>query len=142
MALQPIASLVTNRVWRRSTGGLLRRNPPDRAFAAARDVGLGAELDLLALTSALALLPQLPAELHLAVNISPETVLHAAFMQAVSKAPVERLTLEITEHAQVELYADLVSVLSPLRVAALKVAVDDVAPVTPHFATYYSANPT
>ena len=48
--------------------------PPDVWFADAAQVGLGLELELAAIRSALAQLPNLPEDLYLTVNASPATV--------------------------------------------------------------------
>ena len=46
----------------------------------------------------LALLDHLPADLRLAVNVSPATALDPRLLAMVSDAPSDRITLEVTEH--------------------------------------------
>ena len=56
--------------------------PPDVWFAAAGSVGLGLELELAAVRSALEHLDTLPADTYLSVNVSPETAVSSEFADA------------------------------------------------------------
>jgi EAL domain-containing protein (putative c-di-GMP-specific phosphodiesterase class I) len=98
---------------------------PDRWFAAAAEVGKGAELELVAVTMALGALHDLPDRIGLSINVSPETILSADFGSALSGIPLDRLILEITEHETVSHYSRLNRALAPLRSQGLRVAVDD-----------------
>lgn len=101
------------------------RRSPDAWFADAADVGLGVELECAALAAALAILPDLPAPLTLAVNASPPTVASGAFARLVGSQSLDRLTIEITEHAVVADYDILVAELGSLRARGMKLAIDD-----------------
>jgi EAL domain-containing protein (putative c-di-GMP-specific phosphodiesterase class I) len=97
---------------------------PTAWFAEAHEVGLGPELELLAITLAL---NEVPATGHLSLNVSPAALGRADLLIRLceaSDAP-ERLVLEITEHAVVEDYDLLVRRLEPLRRLGVRIAVDD-----------------
>ncbi|WP_432565495.1 EAL domain-containing protein [Kineococcus sp. SYSU DK003] len=96
---------------------------PDRWFADAAEVGHGEELELLALRNAVHGLPHVPG--FLALNLSPSTITTPAFARALEGLPLDRVVVEITEHAAVSDYSVLLSMLSPLRARGLRIAVDD-----------------
>lgn len=99
---------------------------PDLWFAAAGEVGLRAELELMAIEAALDGVAKLPDTVSLSFNASPDTILHAEFGSALQAAPLKRVIVEITEHEAVARYSSLVEALAPLRGRGLRVAVDDV----------------
>jgi EAL domain-containing protein (putative c-di-GMP-specific phosphodiesterase class I) len=98
---------------------------PDRAFAAASQSGLGVPLELLALRAALHRRPDLPPGTWLAVNLSAEALLDADVRDLLLRNADPRLTVEITEHAQVSDYDQLIGSLSSLRQAGIRLSVDD-----------------
>lgn len=98
---------------------------PDKWFADATAAGLSVELECAAIAAALDVLPFLPAPLTLSVNASPETLACGAFAALVEGIAVDRLTLELTEHAVVHDYGRLNAALAPLRARGLKLAIDD-----------------
>jgi EAL domain-containing protein (putative c-di-GMP-specific phosphodiesterase class I) len=100
-------------------------DPPDRWFDAGWTVGLGSELELLSLRSALAHLRQVPAGAWLSVNLAPEVVFSPALEHMLSGVAAERLVIEITEHSRVEDYIALGGALARLRALGCRVAVDD-----------------
>jgi EAL domain-containing protein (putative c-di-GMP-specific phosphodiesterase class I) len=99
--------------------------PPNEWFDEAAEVGLGKTLELAAIRKGLGALASLPTQLHLAINASVETVLSGEFLSVLKGLPLERIVLEITEHAEVEDYERLLKVLQHLRQGRLKLAVDD-----------------
>lgn len=98
---------------------------PDRWFATAAEVGLGSDLELLAVEAALEALRELPERTSLSINVSPDTIMSRNFAAVLSGAPLHRIILEITEHETVTRYSTLNRVLGPLRKRGLRVAVDD-----------------
>lgn len=99
---------------------------PDRWFAAAGEVGLGEELELLAVRAALeGGFPRLPEQTALSINASPDLILSPAFAAAIVSVPLDRLIVEITEHEAVTRYSALIKALAPLRRAGLRIAIDD-----------------
>lgn len=98
---------------------------PDTWFAEAGTVGMGVELELAAIATALSGLPLLPAPLYLAINASPATVVDARFAQTLAQIPLERLVLEITEHDAIAEVVTINTALAPLRAGGARLAVDD-----------------
>ena len=128
VALQPIIDLATRR-WvgvealARFGGGAT----PDQVFADAHAAGLGVELELFALQTALDVTGQLPPDVHLSVNASPMLILDRRFASelAAREELLGRIVLEITEHAVVDRYDEIHTILQPLRARGLRLAVDD-----------------
>lgn len=100
--------------------------PPDVWFAEAEAVGLGIELEFLACRVALAALPAFEDPLRITLNLSPGAIVSPLFEEVFAQAPVERIILEMTEHAVVSDYDVLRDALAPYRARGLRVAVDDV----------------
>ncbi|CAN5120942.1 hypothetical protein BH20ACT8_BH20ACT8_09780 [soil metagenome] len=128
IAYQPIADLSTGEVV--GVEALSRfpeppRMTPDRWFREAASIGLGPDLELLAVAQALEAFRVLPEHVYLSVNVSPEAAQSPALGEVLAGAPLDRLVFEITEHAEVTDYAALNSALSPLRASGLRLAVDD-----------------
>ena len=98
---------------------------PDLWFSEAAEVGAGTLLELTAIRLALSAFASLPAEIFLAVNASPDTILSSDLRGALDGLPSERIVLELTEHAHFENYDRLVRVLEPLRRSGVRLAVDD-----------------
>ncbi|HZC28336.1 MAG TPA: EAL domain-containing protein [Gaiellaceae bacterium] len=102
---------------------------PDRSPAAwseaAASVGLGEELELLAVRAALGLLAQLPKHATVSINISPAVAASEALFELV--APIgDRVVLELTEHARVDDYEALEVAVKRLRACGARIAIDDV----------------
>jgi PAS domain S-box-containing protein len=128
MALQPLVSLVTGEV--SGVEALARFGDgrgPDQWFADAQACGRAKELDELTFTAALHHFEGLPESVYLSVNASPELLVDAAFRQRLveSGAPLDRLFVEITEHARVADYPALNVAVASLREAGVRFAIDD-----------------
>jgi len=98
---------------------------PDLWFAEAASVGLGVELELIAIESALEQLHLLPNGVYLSLNASVETMMTDRFSEVLSDAACERLVLELTEHTKVVDYELLAQKIARVRSAGVRVAVDD-----------------
>ncbi|RLM51919.1 EAL domain-containing protein, partial [Halobellus sp. Atlit-31R] len=98
---------------------------PEEWFDEAHSVDKGAQLELLAIELAVARLMQLPPQAYLSLNVSPKTILCGALETCLRGAPLDRLVLEITEHAPVGEYAAIAASLDGLRRAGLRLAIDD-----------------
>ena len=98
---------------------------PSVWFAEANEVGLGVELELAAIGSALQRLDDFPPEVALALNLSPTTALDRRFCELLLDV-ADSIVIEITEHAQVDDYEELQCALAPLRQRGARVAIDDV----------------
>ena len=127
VVLQPIVDLATGV---RVGSEALSRFPaawdkaPDVCFAEAHSVGLGHELELVALDRAAEHLTAV--EGYVAMNISPATLLLPEFAALMERLPLERVLLELSEHDQVEDYDALAAALAPFRAGGMRLAIDDV----------------
>jgi EAL domain-containing protein (putative c-di-GMP-specific phosphodiesterase class I) len=127
VVLQPIVDLVSGR---RVGAEALSRfpkdwdKPPDVCFAEAHSIGEGDRLELLAIERAGEHLPRVDG--YVAMNVSPATLLRPEFTELLHRFPLERVLLELSEHDQVEDYQALADVLTPLREAGMRLAIDDV----------------
>lgn len=83
------------------------------------------ELELAALERALVVLDQLPDDLYLSLNVSPEALGSPRLVDLLAGASAERLVLELTEHVAVADYEQLAGPLGRLRCAGVRLAVDD-----------------
>ncbi len=128
VALQPIVELAGGRVV--AAEALSRfaaepHRPPDAWFAEAAAVGLGVDLELVAIRAALARLDTLPAGVRLSLNVSPAALLAPELVEALAAVPGARLALELTEHAPVEDYPALEAALAGLRSRGVQLMIDD-----------------
>lgn len=98
---------------------------PDVWFAEAEEVGLRTTLELAVASTALAQLPLLRADISMMVNLSPATVLSGRLVEVLTGVPLERVVLELTEHAPVNDYRALAAMLRPWRSMGARLAVDD-----------------
>lgn len=99
--------------------------PPTVWFDEAEQVGLRPSLELATASTALDALDRLDPSLCMAINISPATVLSGRLGEVLLGADLERIVLEVTEHARVDDYGALQRGLAPWRRAGARVAVDD-----------------
>jgi EAL domain-containing protein (putative c-di-GMP-specific phosphodiesterase class I) len=128
MVFQPIAELRGGRITGLEALARFSQEPkqgPDRWFADAAEVGLATELELAAARAALAHFDQIPQGAYLSVNLSPETVISPMFRDVFISTPVEKVVVEITEHAPVQDYAALANALGEFREGGGRLAVDD-----------------
>lgn len=127
VALQPIVDLATGE---RIGAEALSRFPsewgvaPDVVFAEAHSVGLGDQLELLALERAAEHLHRVDG--YVAMNVSPATLLTPECGLLLGRLPLRRVLLELSEHDQVEDYEALTTTLAPFRAEGLRLAIDDV----------------
>jgi EAL domain-containing protein (putative c-di-GMP-specific phosphodiesterase class I)/CheY-like chemotaxis protein len=98
---------------------------PDRWFADAQAVGLQADLELLAVRSAVEAVEYLPQDGYVALNVSPHTACDTALQALVLGSDPTRTVVEITEHAPIADYDEFSRAIEPLRAAGVRLAVDD-----------------
>ena len=127
VVLQPIVDLATGD---RIGAEALSRFPgewgkaPDICFAEAHSIGEGDRLELLALERAAEHLGRVSG--YVAMNISPSTVLTPDAAALLTRLPLDRVLLELSEHDRVDDYDALAAVLAPLRARGMRLAIDDV----------------
>ncbi len=101
------------------------QQPPDVWFTRASQVGLGIELELAAIKSALETSSDLPSEVALSFNASPEVLADERLLQLLDWHPGRQLIAEVTEHAVIDDYHHLDACLVALRSRGVRLAVDD-----------------
>ena len=127
MVFQPIVDLAAATV---AGYEALARFPgtagPDVWFAAAAQAGLDSELEALAIHKALDVVPDLPANTFLTVNVSPHLLGSAPVRDALgSRRDLHRVVVELTEHTPVDDLAALRSQCEALRERGALIALDD-----------------
>ena len=125
---QPIYDLASSRLAGVESLSRFNTQPyrgPDEWFSEAAKAGMGVELELAAIRTAVRSLGELPADAYLAVNCSPATAVSSAFKQLMRSVSLERVILELTEHDYINDYPQLLSAIAPLRAKGLRIAVDD-----------------
>jgi EAL domain-containing protein (putative c-di-GMP-specific phosphodiesterase class I)/CheY-like chemotaxis protein len=128
MVFQPIVDLADGKVAGVEALARFHAKPersPDSWFAEAEAVGLLRELELAAVEAALSQLDRLPEPCFVSLNVSPGTADSSEFRDALGTMPLERLVIEVTEHAPVDDYAELNDALRGLRTKGLRLAIDD-----------------
>ena len=128
MHVQPVIELRTGRAW--GVEALARfpghpRPGPQAWFTSAGRDGRGVALEELALRAALALLPRLPADLRMTVNLSARALLRPSVQALLLGEPDPRVVVELTEHEQVADYPALLSALTACRTAGIGLGIDD-----------------
>jgi PAS domain S-box-containing protein len=127
---QPVIDVVTGAVIGAEALTRFTADPsaaPDLWFADAAEVGLGTELELLAVETALEAARLLPPDLQLAVNLSPTTLRCDRLPELLQGSgwPPDRVVIEVTEHVRVEDYGSLAICIDALRARGVQLAVDD-----------------
>jgi EAL domain-containing protein (putative c-di-GMP-specific phosphodiesterase class I) len=128
MVFQPIIDVVNDEVVAVEALARFDVTPyrsPDVWFNEAHENGFGVELELLAITRALAELPMLPESVALSINAGPETVMAAGFHEAILGVPAHRVIVELTEHNAIDDYPGLVDSLRSLRQKGTRISIDD-----------------
>ena len=100
---------------------------PDIWFNEAAKVGMGVKLECKAVKKALQALEILPEHIYIytSVNVSPHTILSGSVEDLFDNTPLHRVILEVTEHEAIDVYTEISTAISQLRVKGLKLAVDD-----------------
>jgi EAL domain-containing protein (putative c-di-GMP-specific phosphodiesterase class I)/CheY-like chemotaxis protein len=122
---QPIVDLGRGRVTGVEALARFDTGMPLQWFEEAADIGLREELEASAVAVELAGLPALPVDAYLSLNLSPSTLLRRDVARLLGAVPLERIVIEMTEHAPVGDYEALNRALQPLRAGGVRVAVDD-----------------
>jgi EAL domain-containing protein (putative c-di-GMP-specific phosphodiesterase class I) len=125
---QPIIDLFSGRIV--GVEGLSRfpagpGGSPEAWFAHATQVGLGVPLELACARRVLEVLPHLPSDQYVAVNVSPAALMSPDLDELLPSSIAERVVLEVTETSEVAHYTPLMSQLAIYRGRGARVAVDD-----------------
>ena len=106
---QPVYSLITNQVTGFESLSRFVSTPyitPDVWFNEASQVGLGEELEMMAINNAIKGMGDFQKDLYISINTSPESILSGAVAKILSGIDTRRIVLEITEHSPISSYAD------------------------------------
>jgi EAL domain-containing protein (putative c-di-GMP-specific phosphodiesterase class I)/DNA-binding NarL/FixJ family response regulator len=101
------------------------RRGPQPWFKEAHQVGLGVELELLAVRLACERSHLLPEGTFMAVNVSPASAERPDLLALLAGAQVDHVVLEVTEHAPVEDYPRFRVAIGRMREIGARLAVDD-----------------
>jgi EAL domain-containing protein (putative c-di-GMP-specific phosphodiesterase class I) len=129
IVFQPIVELASGKIVGAEALSRFDAEPkrsPDVWFAEAWEVGLGIELELSAVRSAVAQRAQFPDGAYMSFNVAPETLLSSGLSEALSDVPPDRFVIELTEHMAVEKYEPLIEAIRGYRRKGFKLAMDDV----------------
>ncbi|HUR13129.1 MAG TPA: EAL domain-containing protein [Mycobacteriales bacterium] len=126
---QPIVSVGTGKLV--GAESLSRFPGSDRSpqawFTGAAEVGLQTRLELTAVEQCLAGATRLPDDIYVSVNVGPDTLVDPTLFDVLRAGPIplHRLVLEITEHAAITDYVDVMRAVEGFRRAGIRIAVDD-----------------
>lgn len=99
---------------------------PDLWFAAADELGVGAELEAVVVARCLELRSTLPPNCFLTVNVSPHLLTQPALSELLlTSGPLHPLVLELTEHQAVQDIRPLVKLRDELSALGALLALDD-----------------
>ncbi len=98
---------------------------PNHWFAEADEVGLGPELEVQAVQTALSHLPRLAPDQLLGINLSPATILADWRAGLGADVPWERVVVELTEHFLIEDYRAIQLAVESFRELGAMLSVDD-----------------
>lgn len=127
--VQPIVDLDTGLVNAVESLARFPSNPrrgPDVWFAEAEAVGLGVDLEELAVRRSLRQLEQLPGAVTFGLNISYDMLVSGRMMGLLAGHPARRIFVELTEHVMFGDYSRAREAIAELRAAGVRVAIDDV----------------
>lgn len=99
-------------------------SPPDRRMVEAEAVGMGLRMEAATLSEALRALRLMPTGTAMAVNASPAMILEGRVLKRILDPIRQPITLEITEHRQIEDYEAVRQALQELP-RTVGVAIDD-----------------
>jgi EAL domain-containing protein (putative c-di-GMP-specific phosphodiesterase class I) len=128
VVFQPIVDLREGNV--QGVEALARFTPPPEWgprewFDEAEAAGLGVDLEHAVLDRCLMHLASLPETWYLSVNLSPDAISSEGVLRALGEAPAHRIVVEITEHARVADYRELLRGLADFRSRGGRMAIDD-----------------
>lgn len=122
---QPIVELATGRtVGFEALTRFANGQRPDLVFACASTAGIGLELELRTLETAIHAARELPVGAWLSVNVSPQLVVDATGLGRVLAERDRPIVLEITEHVAIDDYRALRAAIEGFG-PGIRVAVDD-----------------
>ncbi|SBS30834.1 Putative cyclic-di-GMP phosphodiesterase AdrB [Marinomonas spartinae] len=128
IVFQPIYDIVKKRVLGFECLSRFNIEPiqsPDYWFDLAEQAGLGEELEMFAIETALKHLEYIPDCFYITLNISPKHLYSERFRELFDTAPLHRIVLEVTEREVIDDYRAFQEALKPFRRRGMRLAVDD-----------------
>lgn len=125
---QPVVCLTNGHTvgYEALTRTLAQRVPPDQLFRLAINHGMNDPLSEMAITSAFHMSDQLPLDVYISINAGPEELLSGLVENLFrQRKDPSRYVVEITEHAIVSDYSEMMRRLTRLRRLGVRIAVDD-----------------
>jgi EAL domain-containing protein (putative c-di-GMP-specific phosphodiesterase class I) len=99
--------------------------PPNAWFDEAHRVGLGVELQLVAVERALSVSDRVPDDMFVSINVGPDALQAPQLAGLVEGVARGRLVIELTEEHRIDDYARLRSELEGVRARGVRLAIDD-----------------
>jgi EAL domain-containing protein (putative c-di-GMP-specific phosphodiesterase class I) len=124
---QPIVDLASRQVRGWEALSRIHSEPiktVDAWFADASAAGLGVQLECFAISAALRRF-DFGSGAYLSLNASPATVVSGELQPILADFPGDQIVLEVTEHARVASYPDLLDALETLKRKGIRLAIDD-----------------
>ncbi|MGP8160626.1 MAG: EAL domain-containing protein [Candidatus Dormibacteria bacterium] len=125
LVFQPIVDLSTGRVAGVEALSRFERGSPQQWFRQAADVGMREVLETAAIRAAVGVLHEIPEDVYLSLNVSPNTLLRPETGRLLQAASLSRIVIEMTEAAMNLDHITMSRMLQPLRQAGARLAVDD-----------------
>ncbi|GAA0397461.1 hypothetical protein GCM10009133_03120 [Cocleimonas flava] len=128
MVYQPIYDIQQDKITGYESTLRVMTNPyrtPDVWINEAKQVGVSANLEIMAIKKATTELEQLPKDTYVSINTSPEHIINGAIATALKEISPKKVVLEITEHAPITDYVEFREALKPLRDRGILLAIDD-----------------
>lgn len=125
---QPIYNLHSNKISGFESLSRFSSEPyrtPDIWFGEALQVGLGEDLEIMAIEKAVKAINLFDSSVYISLNISPEYILNGSLARALDDIDVKRIVLEVTEHSPIKDYSIFRKTLNPLRQRGIRLAIDD-----------------
>ncbi|QRV22455.1 EAL domain-containing protein [Marinomonas foliarum] len=98
---------------------------PDYWFNQANISGVGEALELFAIEESLSLLPLIPEQYYITLNVSPKHLTSLYLQSMLDKAPLHRIVLEVTERESIPDYKAFRNAIQHFRDRGMRLAVDD-----------------
>jgi EAL domain-containing protein (putative c-di-GMP-specific phosphodiesterase class I) len=127
IVFQPLVDIVSNQIVAvEALSRFANGTGPERLFADAFDVGLGVPLELKSVAAALREFDQIPPDIRLNVNVSPDTLISGPFADMLTVVPADRLVVEVTEHAAIRDQPAVKAARERLSALGIRISIDDV----------------
>lgn len=129
MYFQPIYCLHSNKIKGYESLARFLTTPyktPDVWFQNAENIGLGEELEMLAVQNVMQSLGDFHEDSYVSINVSPKHVISGSLLKMLADFDCNNVVIEITEHSPIYDYNVMRQSLKPLKDKGARLAIDDV----------------